>query len=41
MAVPLCRGSEESDKRASMLLHVHKENAFIFQDDLLDKQVIR
>jgi|CZKL01.1.fsa_nt_gi hypothetical protein len=41
MAVPLCRGSDESDTSASMLLHIHKGHAFFYQDDLLDEQVIR
>ena len=40
-AIPLCRGSDESEKNASMLLLVRKGRAFFYQDDLFDEHVIR
>ncbi len=41
MAVPSCRGGDESDKRSYMMLRFHKGYAFFYQDDLLDELVMR
>jgi len=41
MAVPSRRDSDKSNKRTSMLPHLHKGHTFFHQDDLLYERVMR